>query len=110
MEAIYTALIAAAEQAREEYEKYKNDSYFSYVYANKRNILAEAAENLKASGDINAEFKKLKADYEDYSFRVKEEAVHPTFDWAGDHVWEMIYSGRTEGAKQAISILERYIF
>lgn len=110
MDEIYTDLIAAADQAREEYEKYKNDSCFSYVYANKRNILAEAAESLKASGDIKAEFKKLKADYEGYSFCVKEELVHPTFDWAGEHVWEMIYSGRAEGAKQAITILERYIF
>ena len=23
--------------------------------------------------------------------------VHPTFDWAGEHVWEMIYSGRADG-------------
>lgn len=35
--------------------------------------------------------------------------MHPTFDWAGEHVWEMVYSGRADGAKQAIHILEGYV-
>lgn len=109
MKEAYIALITAAGQAGKEYEKYKNDSYFSYIYANKRNILSEAAESLKASGDIKTELEKLRIDVAEYSRHVEEELVHPTFDWAGDHVWEMVYSGRVDGAKQAIIILEKYI-
>ena len=109
MKEAYIALVSAANQVETDYEKYKTDSYFSYVYANKRNILAKAAESLKVSGNIKAELEKLRADYAEYSRYVKEEMVHPTFDWAGEHVWEMIYSGRADWSKQAIIILEKYI-
>lgn len=107
MKKAYSALLSAVEDAKANYERCKNDSYSSYVYANKRDILQEAAERVRASGDVGAELKKLRADYAEYSRRAKSEEAHPTFDWAGDHVWEMIYSGRADGAKQAIEILER---
>lgn len=110
MKEAYDALIWAAGQAGEDYEKYNDDSYLSYVYVNKKRILAEAAERLNVSGDIRAELEKLRADYAEYSRWVEEESLHPTFDWAGDHVWETIYTGRADGAKQAITILEKYIF
>lgn len=109
MKEAYAALISAADQAGEDYEKFKDDSYYSYVYVNKRDVLAEAAERLKASGDVKAELEKLRAYYAMYSRHVEEEQLHPTFDWAGDHVWEMIYTGSADGAKQAITILEKYI-
>lgn len=109
MKEAYIALITAAGQAGEDYEKYKNDSYFSYVYANKRDILSEAAESLKGFGDIRAALEKLRADFAEYSRHAEEESVHPTFDWAGDHVWEMVYAGRVDGARQAIIILEEYL-
>lgn len=109
MKEAYDALIAAAEQAGADYEKHKDDSYLSYLYVNKRDVLKEAAENLKASGDVRAELAKLRVDYARYSRLVEEEALHPTFDWAGEHVWEMVYSGCAEGAEQAISVLEEYL-
>lgn len=109
MNKAYIALITAAGQAGEDYEKYKNDSYFSYIYANKRAILSETAEALKVSGDIRATLERLRADFAEYSGHVEEEAVHPTFDWAGEHIWEIIYTGRVDGAKQAIAILEEYL-
>ena len=55
MKEAYIALVSAANQVETDYEKYKTDSYFSYVYANKRNILAKAAESLKVSGNIKAQ-------------------------------------------------------
>lgn len=109
MKEAYAALLSAAGQAGEDYEKYKNDSFYSYIYANKREILTNAAESLKASGDVSAELEKLRADYAEYSRLVEEESLNPTFDWAGDHVWEVIYSGRADGAKQAVLILEKYV-
>lgn len=110
MKEAYDALISAASQAGDDYEKNKDDSYFSYIYVNKKRILAEAAERLKASGDARAELEKLRADYAEYSRLIEEESLHPTFDWAGEHVWETTYTGRADGAKQAITILEEYLF
>lgn len=109
MKGAYLALAAAAAQAGEDYETYKDNGYFSYVYAGKRDILSKAAERVKAAGDIGAELARLRADYAEYSRLAEEESVHPTFDWAGEHVWEMIYSGRADGARQAVAILEAYL-
>lgn len=109
MKEAYTALIAAADQAGEDYERCKDDSYLSYVYVNKKSILTKAAERLKASGDVRAELEKLRADYAEYSRLVEEESMHPTFDWAGEHVWETIYTGCADGARQAVAILEEYM-
>lgn len=108
MEEAYTALISAADQAGEDYEKFKNDSYYSHAYANKRDVLTKSAERLKASGDVRAELEKLRADYAMYSRHVEQERLNPSFDWAGEHVWEMVYTGSADGVKQAITILEEY--
>ncbi len=36
------------------------------------------------------------------------EAFHPTFDWYGEHYWEIVYEGEADGCKEAVAVLEKF--
>lgn len=99
---------SAALKAAEKYEENRHDSYDSYLYRYKTEVLEEAVKMLEASSPEKA-LEKMRADLAEYTALRIEEEQHPTFDWAGDHVWDMIYSGREEGAKEAVALLEEYL-
>lgn len=97
----------AAAVAAEKYEENRGDSYASYRYRYKTEVLEEAVKLLD-SLSVSDALEKMRADLAEYTeLRIGEEQ-HPTFDWAGEHVWDMIYTGREEGAKEAVAILEKY--
>lgn len=108
MKEIVEKMKAAAALSAEKYEENRKDSYHSYLYRYKTEVLEEAVE-LLTSHTAQEVLEKMRADLDEYAeLRIGEEQ-HPTFDWAGDHVWEMIYTGREEGAKEAVAILESFI-
>ncbi|NBI63459.1 hypothetical protein D3Z38_10450 [Clostridiales bacterium] len=102
----YEALKMAIDMADENYRTNKDDSYFSVFYAHKKKRLEKVlsqVENRMCMGFLLRELKQERLRFVDLS---KEEAAHPTFDWYGEHYWEIVYDGKAAGCEAAIGILE----
>lgn len=103
---ISEAFKEAATAAAEKYEKNKNDSYLSHFYARKEKKLTELLDRLEEGAAAGTLLDQLREDRLRLCRLISEEEAHSTFDWYGEHYYEIIYSGELDGCEEAIAILE----
>lgn len=102
----YEALKMAIKTADEDYRTNKDDSYLSVFYAHKKQRVEKVLCQVENCACMDFLLRKLKQERLRFVDLSKEEAAHPTFDWYGEHYWEIVYDGEAAGCEAAIGILE----
>lgn len=105
---IYEALKKSIEAADKNYEKNKDDSYLSVIYAHKKQKLENILSQLEHVPEPRCLLQELRQELKRLSRLAEEEEHRPTFDWYGEHYWETVYMGEIDGCKEAVSILETF--
>lgn len=96
--------VADAAAAVEAEEKAKN-SYGSIFEASRKKKLAEILAELEGGCPQAQLLQKTCAEAERLAALERQEEHCPTFDWYGEHTWEMAYSGGAAACRQAAAIL-----
>ena len=102
------ALKRLIELAGGNHKKYIDDSYLSSYHFYKMQKLEKILAQLEAGASIDRILSELQKERLHLRQVGKEEAFHPTFDWYGEHHWEIVYEGEADGCKEAIEVLEQF--
>lgn len=108
-EMLYDEFKKAVSDAAKKYTKNKDNSYLSIIYAHKKEKLENTLSQLKKCSSPECLLKDLQLELDKLTRLVKEEELHPTFDWSGEHYWETVYTGERDGCKEAAAILEAFV-
>lgn len=106
---LYEALKNAIEATDMAYRKHKDDSYFSIFYAHKKQRLEKVLSQEESCGHcVHSEglLYELIQEQQSLTRLIEKEKERPTFDWYGEHYWEIVYDGELAGCEEAIAILE----
>lgn len=102
-ETLKSALLKADEQQKTETGY---DSTFSAAKRDQLQKYLEQAENGVSAGEL---LRQAQADEQRFAALEAEEEVHPTFDWNGEHYWEVVYMGMGAACKQMADLLASFI-
>lgn len=100
------ALKKAIKSAEEDYQKQKDDSYFSTFYVRKKQRLEKILSQMENCANMDLFLRELRREWMRFMDLRKAEADHPTFDWYGEHYWEIVYDGEAAGCEAAVKIFE----
>lgn len=96
----------AIKMADDNYRINKDDSYSSIFYTHKKKKLEKVLSQLENSAHMDFLLRELRQERLRLIDLSEEEEEHPTFDWYGEHYWEIVCDGQTAGCEEAIGILE----
>lgn len=102
------AIKKAIRTAEESCRKNEGNSYLSSFYAHKKKKLTQILSRLETCVYVELFFDELKQERLHLMHSIKEEELHPTFDWYADHYFETVYTGELAGCEEALSIFESY--
>lgn len=105
---VYEALKTAIEDADRNYRENKDESYLSVFYTHKKQQLEKILSQIEQTSSLDEYFNDLQQERLRLARLSSKEAFHPSFDWYGDHYWEIVYDGEAAGCEQAIAILEPF--
>lgn len=82
------------------------DSTFSAAKRDQLQKYLEQAENGVSAGEL---LRQAQADEQRFAALEAEEEGHPTFDWYGEHYWEVVYMGMGSACKQVAALLKPFV-
>lgn len=88
-----------------EYQRYKDDTFYSYIYAEKLKTLQYFMECLQKEEDLGSFKARLEERLPELEAAKKEEDEHPTFNWYDEHYHYKVLEGTCDAYRCMLKLL-----
>ena len=103
--ALLTKIKEQIVQCEAEFEQYQDDTFLSYVLAEKRRTLQHFWECLQTETDLESFKARLEEKLPQLEAAKKEEEEHPTFDWYDEHYHYKVLEGICDAYRCVLKLL-----